>query len=191
MKRIIVTFLICFLAVVGVTTVTDVMAKKQTRNDFTGRRQYIANSILDITNDFTTGSIIFGGASSLTEDNDNLFWDDTNDRLGIGTSTPSASLDVTGTVITGSGVIRETTRITSNTTLDSTYHKVICDTDGGAFTVTLPVGVDGREYPIFNTGSNDVTVTPNGAEFIDGVNASKAFGKGMVTLTYETTEGWW
>ncbi len=46
---------------------------------------------------FTQGSIIFAGASGvLSEDNDNLFWDDTNNRLGIGTATPSKTLDIAG-----------------------------------------------------------------------------------------------
>lgn len=42
----------------------------------------------------TAGSVIFRGASTLTEDNANLFWDDTNNRLGLGTTTPGNALDV-------------------------------------------------------------------------------------------------
>jgi len=46
---------------------------------------------------FTQGSVPFIGAEGLvTEDNSNLFWDDSNDRLGIGTSTPSFDLVVDG-----------------------------------------------------------------------------------------------
>jgi hypothetical protein len=41
-------------------------------------------------NTLTSGSILFGGASGLlAQDNANLFWDDTNNRLGIGTTAPS------------------------------------------------------------------------------------------------------
>jgi len=36
---------------------------------------------------FTNGSIVFSNGTILTEDNSNFFWDDTNNRLGIGTST--------------------------------------------------------------------------------------------------------
>jgi hypothetical protein len=36
---------------------------------------------------FTTGSVVFAGASGVyTQDNANLFWDDTNDCLGVGTA---------------------------------------------------------------------------------------------------------
>lgn len=38
---------------------------------------------------FTAGSVIFAGTNgSFTQDNANLFWDDTNNRLGIGTTGP-------------------------------------------------------------------------------------------------------
>jgi hypothetical protein len=43
----------------------------------------------------TPGSVVFVGADTfLDEDNDNFFWDDTNNRLGLGTKTPGAILDV-------------------------------------------------------------------------------------------------
>lgn len=45
----------------------------------------------------TTGSVLFVGASSaLTQDNSSLFFDDTNNRLGIGTASPAAKLTVYG-----------------------------------------------------------------------------------------------
>jgi hypothetical protein len=46
---------------------------------------------------FTTGSVVFAGASgTYTQDNANFFWDDTNNRLGIGTSSPTGKLQVSG-----------------------------------------------------------------------------------------------
>lgn len=98
---------------------------------------------------------------------------------------------VAGLTKTEGGKIVNTTRITGNTTLDATHHHVFCDTDGGAIIVTLPAGVDGTTYRIINAGSNDVTVAPDGVELIEGLNESQAFAKGVVILTYETTEGWY
>jgi len=47
---------------------------------------------------FTSGSIVFAGASGVySQDNANLFWDNTNDRLGVGTASPSSKLHVKGT----------------------------------------------------------------------------------------------
>lgn len=46
---------------------------------------------------FTQGSVIFAGTGGiLAQDNANLFWDDTNNRLGIVTASPAYTLDVAG-----------------------------------------------------------------------------------------------
>jgi hypothetical protein len=43
------------------------------------------------------GSIFYTGSDNYpTQDNSNFFWDNTNSRLGIGTNTPNAKLDVEG-----------------------------------------------------------------------------------------------
>jgi hypothetical protein len=43
----------------------------------------------------TSGSVLFSGASGLmSQDNANLFWDDSNNRLGIGTNAPAVRLHV-------------------------------------------------------------------------------------------------
>lgn len=45
----------------------------------------------------TVGSVLFVGTGPVVaQDNANLFWDDTNNRLGIGTATPSYKLHLTG-----------------------------------------------------------------------------------------------
>lgn len=42
----------------------------------------------------TSGSVLFSDGSTIAQDNPNLFWDNTNNRLGIGTATPSKTLHV-------------------------------------------------------------------------------------------------
>jgi hypothetical protein len=43
----------------------------------------------------TTGSVLFAdGSGNVGEDNSNFFWDDTNNRLAVGTTTPKAAMDV-------------------------------------------------------------------------------------------------
>jgi len=59
----------------------------------------VANGGTGTSTAFTTGSVVFAGASGLySQDNSQLFWDDTNNRLGIGNALPGASLDVTGNI---------------------------------------------------------------------------------------------
>lgn len=49
---------------------------------------------LDIT-DMTPGSVLFAGTGGrVSQDNANLFWDDTNNYLGIGTNAPSYGLEI-------------------------------------------------------------------------------------------------
>ena len=43
---------------------------------------------------FTAGSVVFSNGTQLQQDNANLFWDDTNNRLGLGTATPATQLYV-------------------------------------------------------------------------------------------------
>lgn len=53
---------------------------------------------LALTTSLTTGSVPFIGASgALSQDNANLFWNNTDKRLGIGTATPGYKLDLRGT----------------------------------------------------------------------------------------------
>lgn len=48
---------------------------------------------------FTAGSIVFAGGSGVyAEDNANLFWDDSSNRLGIGTAGPTQKLEVAGSI---------------------------------------------------------------------------------------------
>jgi len=44
---------------------------------------------------FTAGSVVFAGASGVySQNNAQLFWDNTNQRLGIGVATPGSKLDI-------------------------------------------------------------------------------------------------
>lgn len=55
------------------------------------------------TTTFQTGSVIFYNGTTLTEKNSNLFWDNTNNRLGIGTTTPDQTLTVYGNMDVSTG----------------------------------------------------------------------------------------
>jgi hypothetical protein len=62
----------------------------------------LAAGILAADSGFTLGSVIFTGESGvLSQDNSNFFWDNTLNRLGIGTTEPGASIETTGNIIVG------------------------------------------------------------------------------------------
>lgn len=108
------------------------------------------------------------------------------DSAGIQTFSGSSAIN---------GLFIQTTRITSSPyTALRTDDDIFVDTDGGAITINLLAGIDGKKYRIINTGSsgNDVTVAPNGAELLTGANASRTLSdSSVIILTYEPTEGWW
>jgi hypothetical protein len=46
----------------------------------------------------TSGSVLFSNGTTIAQDNANFYWDDSNDRLGIGTNSPSEKLEVNGNI---------------------------------------------------------------------------------------------
>ena len=83
---------------------------------------------------FNAGSVVFAGASgtSLTQDNSNLFWDDTNNRLGIGTSSPSYPLSI----INNTSMVNATNYIPfNNTTINSVTSNIQSYQIGTQYTV--------------------------------------------------------
>ncbi|WP_158975764.1 hypothetical protein [Cellulophaga sp. L1A9] len=65
--------------------------------DNTGTVTWVDADALNHTG--TEGSLFFAASSGApTEDNNQLFWDSSNDRLGIGTNTPTHKLQVSGQV---------------------------------------------------------------------------------------------
>ena len=82
----------------------------------------VANGGTGTSTAFTTGSIVFAGASGVySQDNANLFWDDTNNRLGIGTNAP-ASIGSNVTTVhargtSGAGILFGSTSFASSASL--------------------------------------------------------------------------
>jgi hypothetical protein len=75
-------------------------------------------TLLASSSALTQGSVVFAGASGvMTQDNANFFWDDTNNRLGIGTNTPTKGLQLVGSdaLVNGLTVGRGGGAIATNT----------------------------------------------------------------------------
>lgn len=84
----------------------------------------VTNGGTGTSTSFTTGSIVFAGASGVySQDNANFFWDDTNNRLGVGTTGPSYKLHAssTGSNIIGSQGTTDASFITNVNGTQSLY----------------------------------------------------------------------
>jgi hypothetical protein len=89
---------------VAVPTASQVAAKQDTLVSGTNIKTINGTSVLGSGNIVTpstppsgvAGAIQFSNGSAFASDAANFFWDDTNNRLGVGTNTPAQTLDVNG-----------------------------------------------------------------------------------------------
>ncbi|MFQ6615863.1 MAG: hypothetical protein ACE5HZ_03710 [Fidelibacterota bacterium] len=102
----------------------------------------------------------FGGAGS-------LYFDDTNSRVGIGTTSPTSTFEISGSFATSA----VTTTIGSYTISASDYLILVNNTTTTSVTLPTAVGIKGRRYIIKRIGATAamyVNVYPSGTETIDG-----------------------
>src|ERR1039458_4974742 len=66
---------------------------------FNGSTTIAGLTVIGLNPGLTQGSIAIQGTSGLSQDNANLFYDATNHRLGLGTTTPSQLLTVAGNAV--------------------------------------------------------------------------------------------
>ena len=116
-------------------------------------------------------------------------------RLVAGTDAVLLSSD--GTLVTQrlentAGRIVQTTRVTTTYTALTSDHMIFADTDGGAWTLTLPAGVEGQYFRIANVGTsgNDLTIDGDGAETVRQAATQDIADGEILILVYNSTEGW-
>jgi hypothetical protein len=90
---------------------------------------------------YSAGSVIFSDGTKLTQDNLNFFYDDTNNRLGIGNAAPTVALDVTGagtfsSTLTASNGLTLSTGALNLTSTSGTTDLTSTATSGNAFAFT-------------------------------------------------------
>lgn len=100
----------------------------------------------------TSGSVLFSNGTTIAQDNANLFWDDTNNRLGIGTASPGVTLDVNGSIRAISGTVFSST--TQTQAIQTNSSNLVIRGSGGTAYATL-----------FQTTGN--LVLQNGGTFTD------------------------
>lgn len=140
----------------------------------------VANGGTGTATAFTAGSVVFAGASgTYSQDNANLFWNDTDNRLGIGTSTPSYAIDIASSDTTAG--IGYAARIRANATAGA---GAIQFTDSG---VTAQLGY-------ISASATDITIQADGTSvvrFIAGGSTRFQFGAsgqfGIGGATYGTS----
>jgi len=147
----------------------------------------IAASSGGISGSGSSGQVVFWDGTSSINGNNNLFWDNTNNYFGIGTASPSSTLDVAGRAVIGTGntvtgyytvnVIGNNNNLTNDSIIDS-YTNVVLGNN-------IP-GVSGRYGNIVISDrtlrlgrADDITATSSNTtgilNFNDSVQGNSAF----------------
>lgn len=142
---------------------------------------------------FTIGDDNIEGLRILRDDNQ------TADLINCIDDTETTSffrVDSDGSVITAGSYKYSVTRITTSdspyTALD-TDQVIFASPDSGDITINLPAGTQGQHYKIFNTintGSNKVTVDPNGSELIYAASTLDLNNIEGASVHFDSTDGW-
>jgi|TARA_Y100000310_G_C20704007_1_gene833030 hypothetical protein len=131
---------------------TDGTSGQVIQTDGNGILSFVTHTV----SGFTEGSTLFAGSTGeITEDNANFFWDDTNDRLGIGIGAPTANLHIEGSAT--DTTLQKLDGATNAYTGTSAYQGYDVDMDistsgGNAFNVT------GMKFDITNTHGSDTGI---------------------------------
>ena len=118
----------------------------------------------------TTGSVLFSDGSTIAQDNANFFWNDTDNRLGVGTATPTAKLSVS-TATSADGIYLTGTSSATN-------HSFRLINDAGVFTNMFTVrsggGSDAGKF-FLQTNSGTTAMVVDTAQRVGIGNTSPTF----------------
>lgn len=134
---------------------------------------------------FTAGSVVFAGVSGVySQDNANLFWDDSNNRLGIGTNSPTAGLHIrAGSTAASSAPIK----LVSGTVMTTAEAGAIeFTTDDLFFTITTAAARKGiildngsrltsGKIPIATTNGRLIDLTPSSAYTVTNGTTDRSY----------------
>lgn len=101
----------------------------------------------------------------------------------------TAPLEIQG-AITATGVIENVAAKTANYTVVATDDNIVCDTSGGAFTITLPVSPEtGRVYTIvLEAGSSPLTIAGNVKNIMGDSSKDIIYAGTAIQLVYNGTQ---
>ena len=140
----------------------------------------------------TSGSVLFSNGSTIAQNNAQLFWDNPNNRLGIGTNAPTSPLQVAGAV----ALAYTTTGSTSGTfTLTAAHHTVRRFGPCNNISIPQPGTCPGRIYIIIssNGASSNVglSVQTSGSVYDDVTNSTITFLTSNQRLTIQSDGDNW
>jgi hypothetical protein len=106
----------------------------------------------------TVGRVLFEGTGNVVSESANLFWDNTNGRLGIGTSSPAYRIDVLGNV--NGGIAINSKNASTGASATSGFQVQNSSTDGSLFITSTGYTPNGVLQPnTLGFYSNGIPIT--------------------------------
>jgi len=136
-----------------------------------------------ITGSGTSGQVSYFNGSSTLAGSNNLFWDITNSRLGIGTATPGVALDIHSTG----------TNAQFNGTGSSNAYLVFQNAGTSKWRIGNTYNAGANSYDIYNFGTSttglSINSTTNAATFIASVTATSLIKSGGTSAQFLKADG--
>jgi hypothetical protein len=130
-----------------------------------------------------SGSILFGNGSSGLATSSNLFWDNTNSRLGVGTTTPGASIAIQDTSATSTALVG-TEQVTDG---GFTTDPSVSWTLGSGW--TWDSGNSRAQYSGTGGPISSISVDTGGTGYITGDTVTISTGSADATYTVTASNG--
>lgn len=138
---------------------------------------------------FTAGALLFGNTTSaLSVDATNLFWDDTNNRLGLGTGAPDNTLHIAGTLKLVDGNQAADKILVSNSAGLATW-QTLGTAQGTQIWTKFTVTKDDAIFTAAATSASKTifTLSAGGIIHFVKIKHSEAFDDGVGSITSVTT----
>ena len=157
-------------------------------NTWTGQQTF--NTSAPIFGTMTQGSVLFAGAGGvLSQSNSNLFWDNTNGRLGIGTTTPAANLAIQDSSgLSGTNPLFSIASSSALGTGTTTLFSVLGN-GNGYLSGKLGVGVTPSVYGLQVAGTGYFSSTVFAPTFAAQSFSSAAYNNGDMTIITKSGYG--
>jgi hypothetical protein len=149
---------------------------------------------------YTAGSVMFSDGTNIAQNNSSLFWDNSNGRLGIGTNSPTARLNIAGGgVRIASGMNNASTRPSVNTSTIGNYEirgvgggspQIDGQDDGflrlsagGGTNVNTQSSIDITGYSTVSDMSSNIVMRTGGTERLRVDNSGNVSITGKINVT--------
>jgi len=169
---------------VAIANTTQVAAKQDTLVSGTNIKTINGASLLGPGNipvvaspSGVSGAIQFSNGSAFASDAANLFWDDTNNRLGIGTNTPTSKMQIVTDDATNPQAFGNQTTVMAGTASQGALISAFSSTNGAFLNALWP----GNAWFKMNYGGTNHTFSTSGT-VMAVIDTNTTFGNGTTTL---------